>query len=94
MGDLDEVNGQKVENELTANSGDFEIGFYTFLRTDVSDLAQIKRLFDYAEDKFGGVDIVVNNAGIGDGDKWFHAEDQLDSTGWAKMIDVNVKAVI
>ncbi|KAI9005547.1 hypothetical protein DFJ74DRAFT_773827 [Hyaloraphidium curvatum] len=94
MGDLDEANGQKLADELQENAGELDIGFYHFLKTDVSDLAQVRRLFQFAEDKFGGYDIVVNNAGIGDGDKFFHDPDSLDSTAWTKMVAVNVNAVI
>jgi 3-oxoacyl-[acyl-carrier protein] reductase len=33
-------------------------------KADVSDAAQVKRMFDAAETAFGGVDVLVNNAGI------------------------------
>lgn len=33
-------------------------------KADVSDPAAVKRLFDSAENAFGGLDVVVNNAGI------------------------------
>lgn len=33
-------------------------------KADVSDAAAVKRMFDSAETAFGGVDVVVNNAGI------------------------------
>lgn len=33
-------------------------------QADVSDPAAVKRMFDAAEDAFGGVDVLVNNAGI------------------------------
>lgn len=65
MGDVDEVNGRKVAEELQQNSGELDIDFYNFLPCDVSDMSQVKRLFDFAEEKYGGVDIVINNAGIG-----------------------------
>jgi len=34
------------------------------VRADVSDTTDVKRLFDYAEASFGGIDVLVNNAGI------------------------------
>ena len=34
------------------------------VRADVSDSASVRTLFDAAERKFGGVDVLVNNAGI------------------------------
>lgn len=33
-------------------------------RADVSDAAEVRRMFDTAEAAFGGVDVLVNNAGI------------------------------
>src|SRR5690242_11895160 len=34
------------------------------VKADVSNGADVKRLFDAAESAFGGVDVLVNNAGI------------------------------
>src|SRR5262245_55163283 len=34
------------------------------VQADVSDPAAVRRLFDSAEGAFGGVDVLVNNAGI------------------------------
>src|SRR5262245_12638564 len=34
------------------------------LRADVSDPAAVRGLFDFAETTFGGIDVLVNNAGI------------------------------
>src|SRR5262245_10094900 len=34
------------------------------VQADVSDPVAVRRLFDAAETKFGGVDVLVNNAGI------------------------------
>lgn len=34
------------------------------VKADVSSPAEVKRMFDLAEKEFGGVDVLVNNAGI------------------------------
>jgi 3-oxoacyl-[acyl-carrier protein] reductase len=34
------------------------------VQADVSDSAAVKRLFDVTEEQFGGVDVLVNNAGV------------------------------
>ena len=34
------------------------------VRADVSDAAAVRRLFDAAEEAYGGIDVLVNNAGI------------------------------
>lgn len=39
-------------------------GIVRAAQADVSDPAAVKRMFDAAEDAFGGVDVLVNNAGI------------------------------
>lgn len=39
-------------------------GRATWIQADVSDRAAVRRLFDFCEEAFGGVDVVVNNAGI------------------------------
>lgn len=39
-------------------------GDYRFVQTDVSDVEQVGRLVQTAVDTFGGLDIMVNNAGV------------------------------
>lgn len=59
------------------------------VKADVSKLAQARRLFDVATEKFGRVDILVANAGI-----WQGAPiDQLDEALWDRVIAVNLKSV-
>ena len=36
-----------------------------FRHTDVSDADQVQALVDFAVDRFGGLDVMFNNAGIG-----------------------------
>ena len=57
------------------------------LACDVSDAAQCDALVAKAVDHFGGIDIFVNNAGIG-----FMMKPMLevDPTDWAKVIAVNL----
>ena len=57
--------------------------------TDVTDLAQLRRLFDQSEAEFGGVDILVNNAGIS---ARIAAEDYPDED-FQRMLDLNITAV-
>lgn len=35
-------------------------------KTDVGDFEQVKKMFNFIEDKFSHVDILINNAGIAD----------------------------
>jgi len=54
----------KADGEVTVEDirkhGDDAI----FVRTDVRDPSQVRRLLDVAVEKYGGIDIVCNNAGI------------------------------
>ncbi len=55
IGDLPAGNGEKVAQSIGA----------TFVATDVSDPKAIEKLIRAATDKFGRLDIMFNNAGIG-----------------------------
>ena len=57
--DLDEEGGQAVADEI-ANAG----GEAAFIRHDVVDEAQWEAAAKLAEERFGGLHILVNNAGI------------------------------
>lgn len=35
-----------------------------FHQLDITDIASIERLHDFLQDKYGGLDVLVNNAGI------------------------------
>ena len=60
------------------------------LATDVSSYDQVQAAVDLAQAKFGGVDILINNAGALE-----PVERLEDATvaAWDKVIDVNVKGV-
>jgi meso-butanediol dehydrogenase/(S,S)-butanediol dehydrogenase/diacetyl reductase len=80
------VEGGK-EVERTLNVG-FEKGKEPayFTQADVSDFAQVQQLFDTTIDKFGKVDILFNNAGIGS----FGETPDADIAEWKRMIDVDL----
>ncbi|WP_257884146.1 SDR family oxidoreductase [Sulfitobacter sp. CW3] len=56
-------------------------------RADVSDATDVKRLFDCAETEFGGIDVLVNNAGIMKLAKIEDSDDDLFDT----QVAVNLK---
>jgi 3-oxoacyl-[acyl-carrier protein] reductase len=56
-------------------------------QADVANPAEVARMFDSAEAAFGGVDIVVNNAGI----MPIGALADFDDATFAKLIDTNLK---
>jgi NAD(P)-dependent dehydrogenase (short-subunit alcohol dehydrogenase family) len=53
----------------------------------VADAADVENVFSAAEAEFGGVDIVVNNAGIDDG---FKAVLETEQAAWERVLAVNL----
>ena len=62
-----------------------------FQRTDVSDPEQVQALVDVAVERFGGLHIMFNNAGIGSGLKGFLSDDLDD---FQRIMNVNLFGVI
>jgi 3-oxoacyl-[acyl-carrier protein] reductase len=58
-------------------------------QADVSDLDQVKDMYDEVTDEFGSIDVLVNNAGI-TVDKKF---ENMTREDWDKVIDVNLGGV-
>jgi 3-oxoacyl-[acyl-carrier protein] reductase len=59
------------------------------VRTDVTDPADVARLFERAAAAFGAVDVLVNGAGI------FQSKpiDDMSAEEWDRVLDVNLKGV-
>src|SRR4029079_16439985 len=59
------------------------------VRADVRDPAEAKRLIDETVSRFGGVDVLVNNAGVG---KFGNVAD-MSLDDWRQIIDTNLSGV-
>ena len=59
LADVNEENGRRVASAIAAEGGTAR-----FVRTDVSRSAEVKAMIDLALSAFGGLDVLVNNAGF------------------------------
>src|ERR671935_149796 len=62
-----------------------------FHEVDVADPASVERLYRAVADRYGGVDVLYNNAGIMPADDASILETEPDA--WSRVQDVNVKGV-
>ncbi|XP_020352923.2 15-hydroxyprostaglandin dehydrogenase [NAD(+)] [Oncorhynchus mykiss] len=77
--DLNQSVGEECKKILNGEFGD---GNCIFIQCDVTDRLKLKDAFQSTVDRFGRLDIVVNNAGIN------------NEKDWEKTIDVNLTSVI
>jgi 3-oxoacyl-[acyl-carrier protein] reductase len=82
IADIDEDNAQKVAEKIE------QLGRTGLaVRTDVAAPADVNRLFETVQVKFGGVDILVNNTGI-----WFRRPFlEIADDEWDHVLEVNLK---
>lgn len=57
---------------------------------DVTDAAQVQRAVRTAEERFGGIDVLVNNAGRG----WYGSIEGMDEASLRAMFELNFFAVL
>jgi NAD(P)-dependent dehydrogenase (short-subunit alcohol dehydrogenase family) len=62
-----------------------------YVRADVTDPDDVQRMYREAAERFGGIDILFNNAGISPPDDDSILETELDA--WQRVQDVNLKSV-
>lgn len=77
---------ERTAGELNARGGGRVIG----VPADVRKLEDVKRLVETAVAEFGGLDILVANAGVGGG---FGAVDQITPESWHQVIETNLTGV-
>ncbi|MFD2214397.1 SDR family oxidoreductase [Metabacillus endolithicus] len=85
IADIEEQAGLDIEQ--TCKNQELEA---TFIRTDVSNVADIENLIEQAVAKYNTVDILINNAGLS---KWFSPYD-ISVEEWEKMIHTNLRSVM
>ena len=85
VSDISDTNGNSVVEEIKKSGGEA-----FFVKADSSKAADNEALVKQAIEKYGALDIAVNNAGIG-GPLGLTGEYPLD--GWQKVIDINLSGV-
>ncbi len=86
VADLNEENGKAVVNDIN-NSGQSA----TFIKLDVSKVSEVENLIDTVYEKFGTIDVLVNNAGIGNKVLAKTADHTLED--WDNVVAVNQSGV-
>nr|WP_277227918.1 SDR family oxidoreductase [Hymenobacter sp. YC55] len=65
-------------------------GEVAYISTDVTRRADVANLVQLAKERFGRLDVLINNAGIGP----ISLLDELRVEDWEQMVDVNLKGVL
>jgi hypothetical protein len=84
VAEIDEVHGQKTADEINSTGAKA-----IFIKTDVSLLNHIEKMVALTVEKFGRIDVLVNNAGLSE----FYDPLEMDEATWDKIIDTNLKSV-
>ncbi|KAG0297610.1 hypothetical protein BGZ98_000546 [Dissophora globulifera] len=87
LADIDTKDGERLANELNYDRKE-KVAY--FVRCDVTNYAHQAEMFKAAEQHFGRVDIVINNAGIAERVPLWDDEKGI----WKKVIDIDLSAVV
>ncbi|WP_342043656.1 SDR family NAD(P)-dependent oxidoreductase [Bacillus sp. OTU2372] len=85
VADIDSIDGEETANYIREHEGSS-----IFVKTDVADPEQIKRLIETTTSTFGGLNIMFNNAGVGNLEV---RSVDLSVEEWDRVVDINLKGV-
>lgn len=85
VSDINEDGGNAVVKEITDNGGEA-----IFVRADTSKSEDSKNVVDKAVEKFGGLHVAVNNAGVGGVSK---PVGEYPIEDWNRVININLNGV-
>lgn len=83
--DILESEGKKCVEQIKSNGGVAE-----FWKMNTAKETEVKEIFKQIENKFGHIDVLVNNAGIEGVNKPTH---EITEDEWDKVTNINVKGV-
>src|SRR6056297_1000426 len=83
--DIDDSAGQQLRDKIQETGATAE-----YWHLDVTDEKAVRHVFDDVTDKLGGLNVIVNNAGISGADK---PTDEVSAEEWKQVMDVNVNGV-
>jgi len=76
---------ERLAEQIRERSGEV-----VYAKTDVSRRDDLVKLVTMARERYGRVDVIVNNAGVAQ----LSRIDALDVEGWDEMIDINLRGVL
>jgi NAD(P)-dependent dehydrogenase (short-subunit alcohol dehydrogenase family) len=85
VADLDSFNGEETVSRIRDQGGEA-----IFAKTDVSDSKQVKELIEITITSFGALNIMFNNAGVGNTEV---RSVDLTEEEWDRVVDINLKGV-
>lgn len=80
--DFDQTKGEKLASELGNN--------VIFVKTDITSEENVQGAIQNARDTFGGINVVINCAGIGDPGKMLSKKGPLPLATFNRMIQINL----
>jgi len=83
--DILDEEGRKLTMEIKDRGGEAE-----FFHLDTSRERQVKEVMSQVNNKFGGIQVLVNNAGISGPNKPTH---EIELEEWQRLIDINLNGV-
>lgn len=72
--------------EHAQSASDLQSDRFAYTTADIRDPASVQALFDFTTNRFGPIDILINNAGA----SWGEATATVSLEHWERVIDVNL----
>lgn len=85
IADIKDEDGKSLAKEIQAQGGMVE-----YWHLDVSQESNVEAVFQQVKEKWGKIDVLVNNAGISGPNKPTH---EIDAEDWKTLLSINVDGV-